>query len=81
MDVWVICINPEIIHVAPAIKMDLGKQEEWSPFKCQHTSLRSSGALRVESKPQGRAEVQHKAGARHWDLPTCAHCASAEHLP
>lgn len=74
-----ICINPEIIHVAPAIKMDLGKEVEGSPFKCQHTSLRSSGALQVESKQRGRGEGEHKAGARHWDLPTCAHCASAEH--
>lgn len=54
-------INPEIIHVAPAVKMDLGKQEERSPFKSQDTSPRSSGALRVESKQQGRAEVPHKA--------------------
>lgn len=54
-------INPEIIHMAPAIKMDLGKQVEGSPFKCQDTSLQRSGAFLVESKQQGRAEAQHKA--------------------
>lgn len=63
-----ICINPEIIDVAPAIKMDLGRQVERSSFKPQGTYLRSSGALRAASKQQGRAELWHKALLHSWDL-------------
>lgn len=61
-----ICINPEVIDMTPAIKMDLGRQVERSPFKPQGTSLRSSGALQAERKQQSRAELQHKALLHSW---------------
>lgn len=46
-------INPEIIDMAPAIKMDLGRQVERSPFKPQGICLRSSGAIQADSKQAG----------------------------
>ena len=66
-------INPEIIDVAPAIKMDLGRRVERSPFKPQGTLPRSSGASK--SAASSRAELNCSTrlsstpGARHWDLP------------
>lgn len=84
VDVRMIRINPEIIDVAPAIEMDLGRQAERSPFKSQGTSQRSSGALQAASKQQSRAELQHKALLHSWDLalrPAILHMACFHRPP
>ena len=78
VDVGMICINPEIIDVAPAIKMDLRKQADRSPIKPQGTSLGSSGALQANSRAELNTRVSLIPGVRHWDLPTCTRCASTD---
>lgn len=61
-----ICINPEIIYMAPAVKVDLGKEVERSPFKPQYISRSSSEVFQADSMQQSRDELQHKILLLSW---------------